>query len=469
TLQRLLDYDSPQGMAQTFAGSLWATLDFTQAVDVETPFDYPLPHDLTWQTITLSDGTALPISRDYDPRATDIQAIDTNFDYRVIYNNDGSLPEGAALPDSITGQFTTTLPDAVLTATLRARESQTLGDHTVKLVEVDNHLAIIEISRMDGTPVTLDSSDVFVEAIDETGRYLDSFASSWGNPEQLQKAMGAFDDLIEAAIDGTVDDFSADAIDAEMIARAGFDMHETLYGQISFRGSVEKVEVTLLPPGEVAYTEVITLPAMAFNGQIDGPDIPELPMAGAVYDHDLASFLETTVIDIDPAEVDTFIIVENRNLGPGIRFNYPDVISTLFIGSFGRFDSSIDENTSFIFYDDAGNTINARGAFDFAIDRIELEPDKFPTPPARVTGQILVVVMTDIGREVFRPETDPEAIAILGNQVRVHRNQFRNWDSGHVLLARDSTGGLLKNMTIIRADALDGHVFEKPASAVAGQ
>lgn len=452
TLRRLQDYGSPVDMAQTFAGSLWAKLDFTQAVDVEEPFAFPLQHELVWERITLSDGTVLPISRDYDPESNEIQAIDTNFDYRVIYNSDGGLPEGAALPASIAGQFNTMLPSAVLTVTFdasNAGDTQDIGNYSVKLVEAEDHLAVVEISNSDGTAVTLDSDHVIVEAMDETGGYLDSFGSSWGNPEQLQNALAAFDELIQAAVDGTIDDFSDDAIEAEMLARAGLDMQEKLHGQIGFRGSIDKVEITLMPPGDLAYTETVTLPALAFSGQIEGPNIPEIPVTGTVYDHARAAFLDNTPVDIDPSDINTAIVAEHDNFRDSVRFNYPDVVSNLFVDAFRRYDEDAGDAFA-MFFDASGDRIIATDpdAFDLTVNRVEFDPALFPTPPARVTGQFPVLIMSDIGREVFEPDTDPDALTIVGNQVRVDRNQFRNWDGNHEVLARDASGQLLKTITI---------------------
>jgi hypothetical protein len=461
-LRRLGDYESASALAETFAGSLWANRSFAGSVRIEQPFDYPLPHTLTWDILTLADGTALAISTDYDPNATDIQAIDTQNEFRVIYDPSGALPDGASPPASISGTFNAPLTDAVLTAQFDASdtgETQTLGGFTVTLIEAGNHLAIVDIRMADGSSPTIDNDAIFVEATDATGAYLDSFASSWGNPEQLETANTIFDELIQAAVDGELGDLSEESLDAELLARTGLDKASSVYGVISFHGTVDTVEVTLLAPGEDVdgFTMDITLPTDEFSGLLDGPEIPEIAVNGSVYDHESIAFLANAPVDIDPADINTAIVVEKDGFRDLVRFEYPDVISNLFLDTFSRYDDDAEDQIVVTFEDASGNTINVtdEDAFEFTINRVEFDLALFPTAPARVSGQFPVKIMTDLTRETYDADTNPDAVTLFDNQVRVDRNQFRNWDSSYKLLARDQTGQLLNSLTVQQMPTTD--------------
>lgn len=305
----------------------------------------------------------------------------------------------------------------------------------------------------DGSSPTIESDAIFVEATDATGAYLDSFSSSWGNPDDLGAAMPVFDELIQAVIDGDIDDLSEEALNQEMFARTGLDGPTSLLGHIGFRGTVDAVEVTLLLPstdGE-ELSQIITLPALDTTEFLKGP-IPDIPTRGAVYDHERTTFLATVPIDIDPATVNTAIIPQHDAFQELVSFNYPYVISDLFIGIYDRYDDDAEDQIVVTFLDSSGNVITVpEDAFEFTINRVEFDVTQFPTPPARVTGQFPVVVMTDMPRETYDASTNPDAIEISGNQVvRIERSQFRNWDTGNELvLARDASGQLLKKLTIL--------------------
>ncbi len=453
-LQRLTDYGSADELAEVFAGSIWAELTYTASVDFQLPFLNPLPHQLTWTSVTLSDGREIAITQDYDATSADIQAVETSFDIRIIYAPDGKIPEDAPLATTLTGQFEQQMPQAVLNTVFGANDTgdtRQLDEFDVKLVAAEDHLVKVQISRSDGAEITLDDDAIFIEARDETGAYLRSYRSSWGDPEQLRAAVGVFDDLIEAAIDGTLDDMSEKALSAEMTKRIGSDQSGRLYGQVGFAGIVDQVEITILPPGDnpVTYTQQVTRPTPPLSGWIRDTEIPDIAVVGSVYDYETEILLASAQIDINPAEVSQAINVQHGDLQSIVRFEYPDTLSGIFLDTFDRYDDDADDQIVVTFYDSANNPIDPdrSDAFEFTINRVEYDLALFPTPPARVAGQFPVRVMTDMPREIFVKDTDPDAVRITGNQVHISRELFRNWDSNYHVIARDDAGRPLAKIT----------------------
>lgn len=452
-LKRLNDYNSVAEMAEIFTGSLWANRIYAGDLDLIPPFNYPLPHQLTWETAVLADGSEIMVTDEYDPTSDKLQAIFHFGDVRVVYSPEGGTPADASPISGIRGTFETHLPEVVLKTVFNHDEvgkTKALGDYLVKLVGAKDHLAIVEVTTADGAMPPFENKAVVIEALDETNTHLDRSSSSWGDPEVFKAAQPTLDKLIQAAVDGEIENLEEDALFAEITEQTGPKAQTSLYGQITFRGQIDKLEITLLEPEKdsAPYRKTLELTAIEFPGLIDGPDIPSLSVEGTVYDHDAETFFVTAPTDIETARVHSAITPEFDSYQSLVRFNYPEVISNVFLDAFDRYDGDA-EQIAVSFLDNQNNPIEPtnKDAFEFTINRIEFDPTLFPAPPARVIGQFPVHVMQSIERDTYTSTTRPEAVAIVGNQVRIARNSFRNWDSDFHLIAWDEQGKLLKQVT----------------------
>ena len=447
-LERLDDYANPSEMTKVFLGA-----SFIEALGTtfrrQYPFDYPLPYEIGLTSVQLDNGQTVAISDDYLPENPEIQAARNGSMIHMVYDPSGRVPEGQALPTSVSGTFTAELPGKVLQVGFDKGEvgdSRQTGDYSVTLLQVDGHQVAVGIERTDGAMPAIDTDAIYIEAQDQTGRYLDDRSSGWGNPEDFAKLVKALDIALDMAVNGGLTQADSDKLFQKISDIGGLEESPRIYGEVDFRGTPDRIKVTILAPdGGQTFTKEITLPVRALENYSKA-DAPEpIPVTGPVFNHSIEAAIKYQPIDLTREEIATKVTITQPDYGHSVHFNYPDVLSDIFIDGFSRFEGEENQPVPVTFLDAKGNPIEglSEEAFKFTIDRIEYDPALFPRTPVRVVGQVPVRRLTDMPRVTYEADALPEGLQIKGNMLLVDPARFPDWGEDILAFATTDDGRFL--------------------------
>ncbi len=463
-LARLEDYANPAEMAKVFLGAL-VIETFSNSLKLQEAFSYPLPYEMDLNGVQLADGQVVRVSEEYFPERPEIQAVRASSLIEMVYDPSGAVPEGQALPTHVSGTFTTELPGAVLQVEFGANESgktREIGDYSVKLVKMDGHQVAAEIARIDGAMPKIETGSIYIEAQDETGRFLDDRGSGWGDPEDFSKLTKALDVALEAAIKGKLIEADPDVLFEKISKIGGLEEAKEIYGEVDFRGTPDRIRVTLLAPagGEHISREII-LPVLALEGfrYAETPDV--IAVSGPVFNHGIEAVFRDLPIDLTAKEIVTGISIEHSGYANSLSFNYPDVQSDIFIDGFDRFDDLDMPLLNLAFLDANGDPVTATDdeAYEFTVNRIEYDPALFSSPPVRVTGVVPVQRLTSMSRVDYAVDDLPETLIIKGNMLLIRGDEMSGLDDENLaLFARDGDGRhlLMLHQEILKAEGNDG-------------
>lgn len=439
----LEDYAGPADLTENFLGGLLGKNDpkyFRTSLDVIEPFDFPFEHRFDWRDVELEDGeiVAVTTEEEYEDAAERIQVIERFGDLRMF------APEGVEvpLPVRVRGEFVASPPRSVLRASLIAGDERTLGDYLVSVREIEGHYAVLEVVRADGGALDLKGADVVAGATDAEGRYLDRSGSGTGANDFYEVFGALLYTLLEAAEEGELD--SAD-VEARLEAAAApyqAEAEKTLVKTFYFRGEVAGLEIVLLAPGDGETSFPVEVKLDAMDAYVDdGRPVERRPMEATAYDYGLSTLMDPKLrADLSAEDVATEIVVKQER--GNVYFEYPAVLSDVFLDSFSRYE---EEDAVVRFFDGDGSAIalpeDADPFYDATVNRIEVYRDAFDVAPARVAGSIPVVLMPGVSIKRFEAGRTPENIAIEENMIIVsdHVNNGRR-----ELYALDGEGRFLK-------------------------
>ena len=452
------DYTDLRDMVDNFVAGLIADSDpeyFSERIKPRLPFAFPLEYELAWEEVLLEDGARVPMAETFDPQSAELHAA---MERGEIYIH---FPEGAEkrLPRTLKGAFRATLPDELLRFDFAAGEvgeSREQAGYKVTLVGVEDHHATVEVERSDGAAPALDSDHLFIAAKDRSGAFLDNSGNGTGRPQMVER----FGELLAQALE--------EALAGEAGARERFEKqmeaHQAqeagVFRKVSyFRGEVEAVEVLLVDPLQARETDRPLALAMQSFREPSEPDLPlrDIATSAVVYDHDLAHLDEGIKPELPREAVAAAVTVRQRpprNGRPGeVAFDYPEVVSGAFLGTFYRYDQAADVT----FFGSDGQPIalpaDSKEAFRFTVNRIEYDPGKFPAPPQRVAGVLRLRILPELKRSRLEPGGLPPGIAIEGNRVILSSKALRE---EALVYARAADGRFLKEIASIDYRYEDG-------------
>jgi len=447
-LTRLYDYANAKEMAEVFAGAITVEDGYAGGLRPDLPFSYPFLHSLEWTSLTFSDGGELPIVAEYDPALDEIQVVQEGSGVQVVYDPTGAIPEGSAKPTLLKGVFETQLQGAPLVvkfAENQVGQTRLVGDYAVTLLKREGHLIAVEVSRIDGAKPEIETEAIYIEARDKTGRFLDYRSRGWGDPKEFALMIKAMDLAISKAISGEIKESDPDAL-MEIIAKTGnLKEPSKLYGEVDFEGTVQDVQVTILTPADAnAFVQEIVVPVANSDLYINADEPPARNVAGPVYSHGIEKMLHELPNDLEPEEIQTMISLEHSDYDNVVHFNYPDVLSAIFIDGFSRFVDDEDQ-VLLTFLDASGAPVKSdgKGAYRFTINRIEYDPARFAIPLARVSGRVFVRRLKGVTRATYSEDTLPNGMRINGNMLLISKQEYTRWQSDYAVFAVDSKGRYL--------------------------
>lgn len=460
-LDYLKDYENSTALVDAFINSIWVSGDdgFVTA-EPKLAFAFPQRHSLVWQTVTLKDGSVVPLTDysvipNYDVTQYDfdgILAVDDGSVVRV-YSSDNPdyRPLETQFPVEISGEFQTLSVEQTYTTSFEmgsVGETQTAGPFEITLKEINGHIVTVNIARTDGSMPNINTDNIYVEARDETGGYLDDRARSWGDQDQLKQLQKAFDSFIDKAVEGEIAETDADSLYELIAIESAAERNDFLTTTVEYRGQPTSVDVTILQNAEVETIVEVSLPVTYLDVFSENKVPTEVYIDLPVTDSEVERMLSSLPQEVTAEEIASLVTPIQSEYYSQVEFEYPKVQSSIFIDGFDRFTDE-EDGASITFFDESGEPISVtdENEYDFTVNRIEYDQDLFPVKPDRVAGKIFVDRLISMTQETFMKDELPDGIRLDKNMILLDGSIFGSNEYKYRIFAIGENGQPLQNFT----------------------
>ena len=469
TLAALAHYPTPQALVDTYINGLFVLrkdshsdyLTDLQPVfpfSVNMPDQFPFPHGLEWQSVTLSNNKVIPFQPEWSETDPGIQLSPSSSnltnpdDLTVTYPFiDGIETENKSQPQpvSLKGTVEVVAPGKVLTFDLSKQDvghKRTEGNITLNLILLEKNYAEIELTNSQPlAPEVGDESPnpLLIQARDSTGQFLTRSGSI--NESSVQVAFYE-KQLAEMQKQKTWSEaFEKQLIDEQKAFEHKQSGH---YAKVYFNGVIDNLQVNVLDFSTATRTRKdLDLPVLRFDRNSLQKTVQALPMPVTVYDDGAANWLKDASMTEDQLKNSVTISqsVEDASAAH-IVFDHPFTFNDDLVGSERN---SSDSPVTFFTADEKGE----RGEpIELPTEAFELNPARgtltydltlFPENPAFVVGSIPLFLAT-IDKHEIDANTLPKGLELKDNALIVDQKAFPA-DSWR-FYAKDASGNYLKEI-----------------------
>ena len=469
TLALLKHYPTPQALVDTYINGLFVLRknshsDYLTDLQPVFPFNFnipdqfPFPHGLEWQSVTLSNNKVIPFQPEWSETDPGIQLSPSSSnltnpdDLTVTYPFiDGIETENKSQPQpvSLKGTVEVVAPGKVLTFDLSKQDvghKRTEGNITLNLILLEKNYAEIELTNSQPlAPEVGDESPnpLLVQARDSTGQFLTRSGSI--NESSVQVAFYE-KQLAEMQKQKTWSGaFEKQLIDEQKAFEHKQSGH---YAKVYFNGVIDNLQVNVLDFSTATRTRKdLDLPVLRFDRNSLQKTVQALPMPVTVYDDGAANWLKDASMTEDQLKNSVTISqsVEDASAAH-IVFDHPFTFNDDLVGSERN---SSDSPVTFFTADEKGE----RGEpIELPTEAFELNPARgtltydltlFPENPAFVVGSIPLFLAT-IDKHEIDANTLPKGLELKDNALIVDQKAFPA-DSWR-FYAKDASGNYLKEI-----------------------
>ncbi|WP_223496246.1 hypothetical protein [Pseudomonas sp. A-RE-26] len=469
TLALLKHYPTPQALVDTYINGLFVLRktshsDYLTDLQPVFPFSFnmpdqfPFPHGLEWQSVTLSNNKVIPFQPEWSETDPGIQLSPSSSnltnpdDLTVTYPFiDGLETENKSQPQpvSLKGRVEVIAPGRVLTFDLSKKDvghKRTEGNITVNLLLLEKNYAEIELTNSQPlAPQVGDDSPnpLLVQARDSTGQFLTRSGSI--NESAAQVAFYQ-KQLAEMQKQNTWSEaFEKQLIDEQKAFEHKQGSH---YAKVYFNGQIDSVQVNVLDFSTASVTRKdLDLPILRFDKNSLQKTVQALPMPVTVYDDGAASWLKGATLSEEQLKNSVTITqsVEDASAAH-ITFDHPFTFNDELVGAERN---SSESPVTFFTADDKGE----RGEpIELPSEAYELNPARgtltydlnlFPENPAFVVGSIPLFLATIEKGEIDVAKL-PKGLSLKDNALIVDQKAFPA-DSWR-FYAKDASGHYLKEI-----------------------
>ncbi|KAB0567528.1 hypothetical protein C9383_19055 [Pseudomonas palleroniana] len=469
TLALLKHYPTPQALVDTYINGLFVlrkTSHSDYLTDLQpvfpfsfnSPDQFPFPHSLEWQSVTLSNNKVIPFQPEWSETDPGIQLSPSSSnltnpdDLTVSYpfiegieTDNKSQPQ----PVSLKGTVDVVAPGKVLTFDLSKKDvgrKRTEGNITLNLVLLEKNYAEIELTNSE--PLAAEVGDdspnpLLVQARDSTGQFLTRSGSI--NESAAQVAFYE-QQLAEMRKQKTWSDAFEKQLTDEQKA---FEHKQTShYAKVYFNGLIDTLQVNVLDFSKATLTHKdLDLPVMRFDKNSLQNTVQALPMPVTVYDDSAAGWLKDASMSEDQLKKSITISQSTDDASAArIVFDHPFTFNDELVGND---HSSSDEPITFFTADEKGE----RGEpIELPSEAFELDPARgtltydlnlFPETPAYVVGSI-PLFLANIEKSTIDVAKLPKGLTLKDNALIVDQKAFPS-DSWR-FYAKDASGNYLKEI-----------------------
>lgn len=465
----LAHYPTPQALVDTYINGLFVLRknshsDYLTDLQPVFPFSFnmpdqfPFPHGLEWQSVTLSNNKVIPFQPEWSETDPGIQLSPSSSnltnpdDLTVTYpfiegieTDNKSQPQ----PVMLKGQVEVIAPSKVLAFDLTRQDvgqKRTQENITLTLLALENNYAEIELSNTSPlAPQVADESPnpLLVQARDTTGQFLSRSGSINESAAQVafyeqQLAQMRKQNTWSEAFEKQLED-----------AQKAFEQKQAShYAKVYFNGVIDTLQVNVLDFSDATVTHKdLELPVRRFDKNSLEKTVQGLPMPVTVYDDQAADWLKSATLSEDQLKSSITISqsVEDASAAH-ITFDHPFTFNDDLVGSTR---TSSDAPLTFFTADDEGN----RGEpIELPTEAFEVDPwrgaitydlNLFPETPAYAVGSIPLFLAT-IEKNTLDTAHLPKGLLLKDNALIVDQALFPS-DSWR-FFAKDASGNYLKEI-----------------------
>ncbi|MGE1154390.1 hypothetical protein [Pseudomonas sp. ICMP 460] len=469
SLALLKHYPTPQALVDTYINGLFVLrkpshsdyLTDLQPVfpfSFNTPDQFPFPHGLEWQSVTLSNNKVIPFQPEWSETDPGIQLSPSSSnltnpdDLTVTYPFiEGVETENKSQPQpvSLKGAVEVVAPGRVLTFDLSKKDvghTRTEGNITLKLLLLEKNYAEIELTNSEPlAPEVGDESPnpLLVQARDSTGQFLTRSGSINENAAQVAFYQKQLADMQKQT--AWSEAFEKQLSDEQKAFEHTQSSH---YAKVYFNGLIDTLQVDVLDFSKATLTHKdLDLPVLRFDKNSLQNTVQALPMPVTVYDDGAASWLKDAAMTEEQLKKSVTISQSTEDASAAkIVFDHPFTFNDDLVGA-ERNNS--DAPITFFTADDKGQ----RGepielpaeAFELnaASGTLTYDLNLFPENPAFVVGSVPLFLAT-IDKATVDVSKLPKGLSLKDNALIVDQKDFPA-DSWR-FYAKDASGNYLKEI-----------------------
>ncbi len=469
TLALLKHYPTPKALVDTYINGLFVLhkashSDYLTDLQPVFPFSFnsleqfPFPHGLEWQSVTLSNNKVIPFQPEWSETDPGIQLSPSSSnltnpdDLTVTYPFiEGIETENKSQPQpvSLKGAIEVVAPGKVLTFDLSKKDvghTRTDGTVTLKLLLLEKNYAEIELTN--SAPLAPEVGDespnpLLVQARDSTGQFLTRSGSI--NESAAQVAF-----YEQQLAEMQKQKAWSDAFEKQLTDKQKAFEHKqsSHYAKVYFNGLIDNLQVNVLDFSTATLTRKdLDLPVMRFDKNSLQHTVQPLPMPVTVYDDGAASWLKDASMTEDQLKNSVTISQSTEDASAAhIVFDHPFTFNDDLVGAERN---SSESPVTFFTANDKGE----RGEpIELPTEAFELNPSRgtltydlnlFPENPGYVVGSI-PLFLANIEKATVDVAKLPEGLTLKDNALVVDQQQFPS-DSWR-FYAKDASGNYLKEI-----------------------
>ncbi len=469
TLALLKHYPTPKALVDTYINGLFVLhkashSDYLTDLQPVFPFSFnsleqfPFPHGLEWQSVTLSNNKVIPFQPEWSETDPGIQLSPSSSnltnpdDLTVTYPFiEGIETENKSQPQpvSLKGAIEVVAPGKVLTFDLSKKDvghTRTDGTVTLKLLLLEKNYAEIELTN--SAPLAPEVGDespnpMLVQARDSTGQFLTRSGSINESAAQVAFYEQQLAEMQKQK--AWSDAFEKQLTDEQKAFEHKQSSH---YAKVYFNGLIDNLQVNVLDFSTATLTRKdLDLPVMRFDKNSLQHTVQPLPMPVTVYDDGAASWLKDASMTEDQLKNSVTISQSTEDASAAhIVFDHPFTFNDDLVGAERN---SSESPVTFFTADDKGE----RGEpIELPTEAFELNPSRgtltydlnlFPENPGYVVGSI-PLFLANIEKATVDVAKLPEGLTLKDNALVVDQKQFPS-DSWR-FYAKDASGNYLKEI-----------------------
>ncbi|PYC38927.1 hypothetical protein [Pseudomonas protegens] len=468
-LALLKHYPTAQALVDTYVNGLFvlrksSNSDYLTDLQPVFPFSFnmptqfPFPHGLEWQSVTLSNKKVIPFQAEWSETDPGIQLSPSSSnltnpdDLTITYPFIEGLEvdnKNQPQPVSLQGKLEVIAPGRVLAFELTKADigkPRQDGNIRLTLLTLDRNVAEIELSN--SAPLPEEANDaslnpLLAQARDSKGQILSRAGSINESAQQI-----AFyqQQLAEMQKQKAWSEAFEKQLEDEQKA---FDQqHTNHYAKVYFNGLVDRLEVAVLDFSQASVTRKdLDLPVHRFDSNTTDRNIQPLPMPVVVYDDQAPHYLKGAQLDEESLKKSVTISqsVEDASAAR-IEFSHPRTFNDELLGS--EFSTN-DTPLTFFTQNEKGQRGEPIELPDEAFDIdplrgvITYDLNLFPETPAYAVGSIPLFLAT-IEKSSINAQQLPKGLELRGNALIVDQKLFPA--DAWRFFAKDASGQYLKEI-----------------------
>ncbi|MCP1443358.1 hypothetical protein J3D54_002490 [Pseudomonas sp. GGS8] len=469
-------YPTPQALVDTYINGLFvlhkdSSSDYLTDLQpvfplhFNTPGEFLFPHDLEWQSVTLSNKRVIAFQPEWSETDPGIQLSpsssnltnpdDLTVTYPFIEGLDvdkKSLPQ----PVSLQGKVEVIAPRRLYSFDLTKKDvgqTRTNDNLSVTLLKLEKNHAEMEFSNnAPPAPEVRDTplDPLIVQARDTTGQFLSRSGAINETAAQIafyQKQLAqmqqqkAWSEAFEKQLD---DDQRA------------FEKQQTRhYAKVYFNGSIDTLEVSLLDFSAVTVTRKnLNLPVRRFDQHTTEKAIQPLALPVVVYDDQATTWLKGATLSEEQLKKSISISQSvDEPSAARIEFDHPRSFNDELLGtSFNPGESPV----TFFTQDSNGRR---DGPIELPPEAYQVDPlrssitydlNLFAETPAYAVGSMPLFLAT-VDKQTYNAHPLPKGLELKGNTLLVDLKLFPDQDWR--FFAKDDSGNYLKEILSVSHDA----------------